>query len=246
MITSINEFKSNLANRAYKELCLIGMLSGEYNSEISKCILDLCELFGTQGHTGFTAPYVIDLFTKLANNKALSPLTNNPDEWEDMSEYSDDVPGTLYQNKRDCTVFSYDQLKTWKSVDEKLILEKITKVFESNHSNYIHLLTPEGDELLSGVNNIIKAELIESPGIRVDFQLDNGCYIRISDDDTIYLLINGDARECRFNEDDTNTIIDYINSSVDLYDYPGIIPVIIDVLEKLKLTTNDERYEMLD
>lgn len=242
MITSINEFKnyqSGLAKRAYTELCLIGMLNGEYNSEMSKCILDLCELFGTQGHSGFTASYAIELFTKLAQNKALSPLTNNPAEWEDMSSYSDDKPGTLYQNKRDCTVFSYDQLKTWKSVDEKLIIEKINKVFESTYpSGYIHILTSDGDELLSGVSQIVKAELIESPGVRVDFQLDNGCYIRVSDDDTIYLLINGDARECRFDEDDTNTIIDYINSSEDLYDYPGVKPFIVEVLEKLKLTAN--------
>lgn len=238
MITSINEFKeyqSGCAKRAYTELCLIGMLSGEYNTEISKCILDLCDIFGTQGHSDFTAPYVIDLFTKLAQYKALSPLTNNPDEWEDVSYYSDDKPGTVYQNKRDCSFFSYDQLSTWKSVDEKIIIEKINKVFESYSSQYIQLLAPDGDVLLYNSNCIIKAELIDSQGVRVDFELDNGCYIRISDDDTIYLLTNGDARDCRFNEDDTNTIIDYINSSENLYDYPGVKPVIIDVLERLKL-----------
>lgn len=125
MITTINEFKeykSNIANRAYAELCLIGMLDGDYNQAAAKCILDLCELFGLQGHSGLSAEYVLDLFTLLAKNKAVSDLTNNPIVWNDVSHYSDDKPDTIWQNKRDSAVFSYDMGKTWKSVNEKKIL----------------------------------------------------------------------------------------------------------------------------
>jgi hypothetical protein len=91
---------SNLVDYAKDELKRIGMIdSGEpYNDLVTKAILDLIELFASQDHTGFTAPYVIDTFSRLAMFKPLSPLTGEDDEWNDIGH-------GCFQNKRYSAVF---------------------------------------------------------------------------------------------------------------------------------------------
>ena len=90
---------SNLVEYAKDELKRIGMVdSGEpYNDMGTKAILDLIELFSSQGHSGFSAPYVINAFSRLAMFKPLSPLTGEDDEWNDV--------GDIFQNKRYSAVF---------------------------------------------------------------------------------------------------------------------------------------------
>lgn len=90
---------SNLVEYAKDELKRIGMIgSGEaYNDMGTKAILDLIELFSSQGHSGFSAPYVINAFSRLAMFKPLSPLTGEDDEWNDV--------GDIFQNKRYSAVF---------------------------------------------------------------------------------------------------------------------------------------------
>lgn len=91
---------SNLVDYAKEELKRIGMIdSGEaYNDMGTKAILDLIELFASQGHSGFSAGFVISAFNRLARFKPLSPLTGDDDEWNDCGD------GT-YQNKRYSAVF---------------------------------------------------------------------------------------------------------------------------------------------
>ena len=93
---------SNLVEYAKDELKRIGMVdSGEhYNDSVTKAIIDLIELFASQDHTGFTAPYTINAFSRLAMFKPLSPLTGEDDEWE-YSLCGDDS----LQNKRYSAVF---------------------------------------------------------------------------------------------------------------------------------------------
>lgn len=90
---------SNLVDYAKDELKRIGMIdSGEaYNDWATKAILDLIELFASQNHSGFSAPYVASMFYRLAMFKPASPLTGEDDEWEDV--------GHCLQNKRCFTVF---------------------------------------------------------------------------------------------------------------------------------------------
>lgn len=91
---------SNLIDYAKDELKRIGMIdSGEpYNDLAANAILELIEVFSSQGHSGFSAPYVIETFRRLASFKPLSPLTGEDDEWDDIGE------GYL-QNKRYSSVF---------------------------------------------------------------------------------------------------------------------------------------------
>lgn len=52
-------------------------------------ILDLIEIFSNQGHSGMSAPYVINRFKHLANWKPLTPLTGEDDEWADIENVFD-------------------------------------------------------------------------------------------------------------------------------------------------------------
>ena len=90
---------SNLVDYAKDELKRIGMIdSGEpYNDWTTNAILDLIELFASQDHSGFTAPYVVKAFSRLAMFKPLSPLTGEDDEWNDVGDH--------LQNKRYSAVF---------------------------------------------------------------------------------------------------------------------------------------------
>jgi hypothetical protein len=60
-------------------------------------VLELLNAFAKQGHSGSSAPFIIDLFTKLANCKLLAPLTGELGEWNNT--------GHGFQNNRCTKVF---------------------------------------------------------------------------------------------------------------------------------------------
>jgi len=48
-------------------------------------VCKLLDLFCTHGHSGFSAPYAIDMFKTLARHDPLVPLTGADDEWHEVS-----------------------------------------------------------------------------------------------------------------------------------------------------------------
>jgi hypothetical protein len=99
---------SNLIKHAERELSLIGYDGkDEYNNMAKSAIMELLTTFANQGHSGFSANYVIDIFNKLARFETLSPLTGEDNEWNDVSNMSGDRK-TLFQNNRDSAVFKDD------------------------------------------------------------------------------------------------------------------------------------------
>ena len=99
---------SNLLKHAERELKLIGYDGkDEYNNMAKAAIMELLTTFANQGHSGFSANYIVNLFNKLAKYETLSPLTGNDDEWNDVSDMSGDRK-TLFQNNRDGRVFKND------------------------------------------------------------------------------------------------------------------------------------------
>ena len=86
------------------ELEIAGLLSEEgdfYGGETGKAVLELMEVFSKQGHSGMSAPMVVDIFKKLANYEPLGPITGKDEEWNSM-DYGD---GIEYQNKRSSGLF---------------------------------------------------------------------------------------------------------------------------------------------
>lgn len=63
-------------------------------------VLELIEIFSNQGHTGLSAHYVLNLFTRLVNWNPISYLTGEEDEWGEP--YGEDE---LQQNKRCGKIF---------------------------------------------------------------------------------------------------------------------------------------------
>ena len=122
---------SNLMDYAKEELTRIGMIgSGEpYNDAVSKDILDLIELFASQGHSGFTAPYTINTFARLAMFKPLSPLTGEDDEWTEDG-----------QNKRYSAVFKEKDGRTY-NINGKAFTED-GEVWFTNRDSWVDITFP--------------------------------------------------------------------------------------------------------
>lgn len=76
--------------------------NGKYTDEMQELIcehvLKLLEVFDGEGHSGSSAPYAINLFSKLAAFEPVAPLTGEDWEWSEV--------GTgVFQNKRCSHVF---------------------------------------------------------------------------------------------------------------------------------------------
>ena len=102
----------SLVAHAKRELDLEGLFDrdADYGGMVGKAVLELVETFAKQGHSGFSAGMVLELFNKVASFKPLSKLSSDPEEWEDRSEISN---APMWQNMRDPRVFSKDGGETW-------------------------------------------------------------------------------------------------------------------------------------
>lgn len=96
--------ESNLITHAKRELLAVGYKpiddceDVDPNKWIQENILELLDVFSKQGHSGASAPYCINLFTKLANYEPLCPLNGDDSEWNLVSN-------NLLQNNRCSHVF---------------------------------------------------------------------------------------------------------------------------------------------
>ena len=95
---------SNYEKHALMEFKAAGWLKddGTYCDEMQEMIcrhvLALLDVFSSEGHSGSTAPYAINMFSRLAKFEPLAPLTGEDWEWNETSH------GVL-QNKRASHVF---------------------------------------------------------------------------------------------------------------------------------------------
>lgn len=96
--------ESNLVRHAKREFLAIGYIPLDQTQEdgpnkwIQEAVLELITVFAKQGHSGFSAPYAINTFQKLAMFEPLIPLTGEASEWNEVSE-------GIFQNNRCSHVF---------------------------------------------------------------------------------------------------------------------------------------------
>jgi hypothetical protein len=83
---------------------------------LAPAIMNLIRVFASEGHSGMSAAISLQIFSRLAQFKALTPLTNDPAEWHDVSDISGEP---MWQNIRQSTCFSSDGGKTYYDIDEK-------------------------------------------------------------------------------------------------------------------------------
>ena len=121
---------SRILEHAEQELKYAGMNIGEegcnpknpkdpmdgYVNACAKNAMELLEVFVKAGHSGMSAEITLNIFNKLARQENLTPLTNNPEEW---MEVSFDDKNKSYQSKRNCSCFSDDGLKTYHNINEQ-------------------------------------------------------------------------------------------------------------------------------
>lgn len=97
---------SNLVEFAQNELNIL--LKSCTDSESLKMqkvmnddIMEIVKKFASQGHSGFSAQYALNLVTRLLQYKPITPLTGEDEEWVEL-DYGDDL---AYQNKRCPQIF---------------------------------------------------------------------------------------------------------------------------------------------
>lgn len=94
--------ESNLVKHAKREFLALGykpIAECEENPDkwIQENVIELLEVFSKQGHSGFSAPWAVSMFAKLAKYEVLSPLTGEESEWGTRCDKD--------QNKRCSAVF---------------------------------------------------------------------------------------------------------------------------------------------
>ncbi|MBR5304910.1 MAG: hypothetical protein IKU37_08820 [Candidatus Gastranaerophilales bacterium] len=102
---------SNLLEHAKRELEIAGIKGSEYDNEVARNVLELIEVFSKQEHSGFSKCAVLQVFNTLVEFKNLKPLSNNPEEWTEVTK-------GLYISKRNPACFSDDELKTYYDTSE--------------------------------------------------------------------------------------------------------------------------------
>lgn len=104
---------SNLVKHARRELELIG--------EEPETIEGYCAVitaFAAMGHSGGSASVAIPVINELLQFKNLSPLTDDPDEWMEISADMWDSTNSVWQNIRRSEAFSNDGGKTYYLLSE--------------------------------------------------------------------------------------------------------------------------------
>ena len=117
-VITAEERYAKRVNWAREELKRIGMYDGDpLNEKMADSILEMLKEFSSVGHSGGSAMWAIPVINELLQWHSLTPITSDPNEWTDVSEYGYNPGKKLYQNNRDCRMFSED-LMTYYNVDD--------------------------------------------------------------------------------------------------------------------------------
>lgn len=118
------ERESGLVSHARRELELAGLFDedSDYEGMAAEAVIDLMMVFSAQGHSGFSAGMVTELFRRLASFENLTPLDDNPATWMHIAE---EIGGAnLWQSVRRPDAFSHDGGKTWTLNFEQGVLHR--------------------------------------------------------------------------------------------------------------------------
>lgn len=113
------QVQSRLVAHAQHEFSLLPKPVNEADADLQQFlqdgVLDLLFVLSQQGHSGGTMDDMLSLFNRLANFDNLSPITDNPADWVDMSEVASKP---FWQNKRNSKLMSEDGGKSYFDVNE--------------------------------------------------------------------------------------------------------------------------------
>lgn len=100
-----------LIEHARRELTLIGE-----DTDTADGLVNVVEAFAAMGHSGGSAAVCIPMIEKLLRFQPLSPLTNDPAEWQKVGGFGGEPS---WQNVRDSSAFSHDGGRTYWLLSER-------------------------------------------------------------------------------------------------------------------------------
>lgn len=114
--------ESGLCRHAKRELELAGLFDkdSDYNGMLGDAVLELMKVFSKQGHSGYSASMVTELFSILSRYQILNRENFIPtiEDANDVSEASGLPIGTMWQSTRLSSVFSNDGGNSWYDVED--------------------------------------------------------------------------------------------------------------------------------
>jgi hypothetical protein len=117
----------SLVEHAKRELALLG--SGEDDFGFNDCIIKSIEAFAVYGHSGGSASVAIPLINELLQFKNLTPLTDDPSEWNEVGKET-------WQSSRNPEAFSTDGGRTYSLLSERIpIHESMSSKQEADGSS---------------------------------------------------------------------------------------------------------------
>lgn len=103
-----------LVKHAEYELALLG-----YARQDAEPLLNVLQTFEAIDHVPGTLHITTQVLIKLIEHKSLSPLTDNPDEWEEFGGKNETgYPGPMWRSRRDVEAYSFDRGHTYYRVTE--------------------------------------------------------------------------------------------------------------------------------
>lgn len=110
-----------LIQHAEEEMRRAGLFDkdSDYGGMVAEAVMKMVKCLADEGHSGMSHDLTMEVFNRVANFKTLTPLTNDPAEWHDVTSYGNpDVP--MWQSLRDPSMFSNDGGKTYYNVGDPM------------------------------------------------------------------------------------------------------------------------------
>jgi hypothetical protein len=111
---------SNLVEYAEQELRRAGLYDtdAEYGGALAAAVMRLVRVHAAEKHSEGSHEAVMRLFNRVANFRAVAPLTDNPVEWMALGP-DDPQSDQTWQSRRQHSCFSNDRGKTYYDIDEQ-------------------------------------------------------------------------------------------------------------------------------
>ena len=110
-----------LVEHAKREMELAGLKgpASDYDGMLYDAVVEITEVLARQGHSGNSAHMTLEIFNKVARYETLTPLTQDPKEWMDVSTIGGGIGRPLWQSRRNPSFFSDDAGRTWYDINTR-------------------------------------------------------------------------------------------------------------------------------
>lgn len=111
--------ESNLVRHAREEMRRAGLYDedADYEGMIPPAVMGVVERFAADHHSGGSAALVLAILDKVLRFQPLTPLTNDPAEWQQVEMAN--LARAMWQSRRQHEAFSHDGGRTYYLLDDR-------------------------------------------------------------------------------------------------------------------------------